>query len=158
MFSRLLATKLRNANVEVVDFAHPGRGRHYRVTGNLDVPSALARVKVEVPLFFSELKRDPPSVWCLEKWMRNDPNWHNSNQTGMCWVLNDEWRDVMGCQGKSWKSVVDDGVRWLVNNSTNLISRHHLGDLEGIDDWPEEWEAWGHNEEGPRQYERSKKK
>lgn len=156
LFSQSLAEHIRNPVTKIIDRREPGRCRQYQLEGTLEVPSRLVSVRIRVPGYFDTLRNKPPSVWCLEDWMRDDPDWHNSNALGMCWVLNEEWQDVIGCSSMPWRSVITEGVRLLLSNCTNLISRHHFGYLKDLKEWPPEWEAWGHYDEGPREYERSK--
>jgi hypothetical protein len=128
------------------------RNPNYEVSGRLDIGSCFVGITVCVPISFNELKRNPPRVVCKEPWMKDGAEWHNSRSNGLCWVLANQWVDVMGWTGKSVTSIIDEGVKWLINDVTNLISRHYFAHCENLTSWPPEWDAWAHYGEGVKEY------
>jgi hypothetical protein len=150
VFVHKLKSQLRDGIVVRVNTSH------YCITGILDAPAVLARLDIRVPQNFDRVLEIPPMVFCREPWMRTGVEWHNDSRTGMCWVLEAEWRDVWGAVGRSERESAEAAARWLINNVTSLISRHHYASLEGLKRWPKEWEAWGHYDAGIEEYERSK--
>lgn len=122
------------------------------VKGSLDTGPTTAEIEVFVPWLFRNLKRHPPVVLCNEPWMRTGADWHNGPPT--CWILPEEWREAMNWKGKPVKSILDEGVVWLISNVSCLLNRHYCAHLEGLTEWPEEWPAWGHDWEGVNEYRR----
>lgn len=128
----------------------------YQLTGRLDIGVRFVDVMIQVPVSFEEVRFKPPRVICTESWMRSDPDWHNDRVSGLCWVLEDQWRDVMSWSGKSVSLIMSEGCDWLLNDVRNLISRHYLAHYENITSWQPEWDSWAHRDEGAREYERTK--
>lgn len=143
--SHRIKSKLRSGTVIATKNA-------FCIKGKLDTPAVLARVVVHVPFIFADVLARPPKVWCMESWMRSDPDWHNDEVTGMCWVLGREWRDVFSQRGRSEGDVIRVAADWLIHNTTSLISRHFYGHLEKLHKWPSTWNAWDHNNRGVEQY------
>ena len=150
LFARGLATYLRGGTTETVDDSR------YQVTGQLDTGPVIAKVEIWIPQNFADLKRRPPPAWCHEPWMRDDNEWHNSAKSGMCWALNEEWRDELGWEGKPMWEFLQAARRWLLLAVPNLISRHYYGHLKGLKKWMPEWESWGHYSKGAKEYGRQK--
>jgi hypothetical protein len=128
----------------------------FRLIGKLDAGPVIVPIEIAVPLLFRDLKRSPPTAWCHAPWMRTGPDWHNLPP--MCWVLPDEWRDVMGARGKPVRSIMDEGVDWLLTGVSSLVSRHYQAHLEGLDQWLPEWSAWGHGRAGVKEYQAEKRR
>ncbi len=147
-FSRLLAAKLRGGRIE------PAGPKYYKVIGRFDVGAIYVSLEVRVHWLFKDHKRNPPAVWCHEKWMKEGAEWHNGPP--MCWVLPEEWRDAMAWKGKPVQSILNEGAAWLLVGVKNLINRHYTAHEEGLSVWPKEWAFWAHYEEGVREYEREK--
>lgn len=150
MFAHVLKARLRHGVVERVG------GSFYRVTGLLNAPAVLARVEIKIPLNFDIVIGRPPRAWCHEPWMRSAADWHNDTTRGMCWVLENEWCDILSRPGRLPRDLVSAGTAWLLNNVQSLVSRHHYANLVGIKAWPKEWDAWPHYDKGAEQYERTK--
>lgn len=148
-FANMLAAELRSPTV--------GRSRRgaLRVTGRLDTGVVLASVVVLVAPRFKNLKRAPPLVSCDEPWMKIGPDWHNGPP--LCWVLPDEWRDVMNWKGKPVAAIFEEGKQWFLNGVRCLVNRHYLAHLDCLTAWPPEWSSWSHYGEGIRQYKRAKR-
>lgn len=143
-FANALARRLRNASVE------DSKPRCYVVRGKIDTAGALADIVVCVSWRFSDLKKFPPVVVCNEPWMKKEADWHNTDY--LCWIIPPQWHEVMGWKGKPIQAIIDEGCDWLVNGVSNLIARHHLAHLEGIEHWPPEWDAWAHGKKGISEY------
>ncbi|CAN5652069.1 hypothetical protein BH09PLA1_BH09PLA1_25420 [soil metagenome] len=152
VFAHVLKARLRDGVVETPD------PWHFRVTGRLDAPSVLACIEIQVPQDFAQIIERPPRIWCRESWMRFGEEWHNDDEGGMCWVLRNEWRDVLSGPGRSPRDVIRIAGQWLMNNVTSLITRHHYAHLAGLKRWLKEWDAWPHYEKGVKQYEREQAK
>lgn len=148
-FAHLVATQLRDAVVET----RPGV--KFVVSGRLDVESVLASVSIRIPWRFRDVKRHPPRVCCLEPWMKTGADWHNFE--ALCWTLPELWRDRMAIRRKTVASIMTEGCEWMRNNVSLLIARHYYAHLQGITDWPAEWEAWGHGRKGVAEYKREKR-
>jgi hypothetical protein len=150
IFAHTLKAQLRRGVVDTPD------SQHFRVTGKLDAPAVLARVEIWVSRAFEEVLQEPPAVWCREPWMRDEPDWHNGRLTGMCWVLENEWRDHLGGDDKRPRDIIRVASAWLLNNVKSLVSRHHYAHLAALKSWPKEWDAWPHHHAGAKQYERER--
>lgn len=150
VFAHTLKALLRHGVVETPDLSH------FLVRGTLDVGAVLARIEIHVCQNFAMVIRKPPRVWCGEPWMRDGADWHNDRFGGMCWVLEDEWRDVLDGDGKQPRDQTVIGTTWLMNNVRSLVSRHYYAHLMRLKDWPKAWDAWAHYDKGAKQYERAK--
>lgn len=148
-FVSLIASELRTATVK------PVQGRIYRAAGRLDTGVTVVGIEIGVPWLFRDLKRQPPIVVCSESWMKTGPDWHNGPP--MCWVLPDEWRDVMSWKGKPVREIMSEGRQWFLNGVRCLVNRHYSAHLEGISAWPAEWKFWSHYDAGIREYQRERK-
>lgn len=124
------------------------------VGGRLDTTVTIARLKIEIPWRFKDLKRTPPRVWCNEAWMKTGADWHNGPP--LCWVLPHLWRDVMAWRGKPVRAIMEEGLEWMLRDVTSLVNRHYAAHLEGLDAWPNDWEAWGHGTIGMEEYRRAR--
>jgi len=142
--ARYLACEMRNVHIETT------KGKSYAVVGDLDIGSAIVALRIVVPWRFCLVRHRPPSVTCTESWMRKGPEWHNDSE--MCWVIPDEWREAMSWNGKPFQWILEDARTWLFTNVRSLISRHHYAELVKLNEWPAEWRFWGHGAEGIRQY------
>jgi hypothetical protein len=151
-FAHTLKARLHRGAVETLG------SPYYRVTGKLDAPAVRAPIEIHVCWDFEQVVRWPPRVFCRESWMREDVEWHNDRETGMCWVLENEWRDILGPQGRWPGDIVRIGNMWLLNNVKSLISRHHYAHLAGLKHWLKEWDAWPHYDKGVQQYERERQR
>jgi hypothetical protein len=129
---------------------------NYRVVGLFDAPAVLARVEIQIPFNFDVVIRKPPRAWCRESWMRSEPDWHNDATGGMCWVLEDEWRDILAAPERLDGDLVSAATLWLLNNVGSLITRHHYANLARLTAWPKEWDAWPHFDKGAEKYERTR--
>lgn len=153
IFAHRVKAKLRKGSVSAPD------ARHFVVTGKVNTPAVLASVEVVVARDFDELLHWPPQVTCLEPWMRVGSDWHNAGAAGgMCWVLGDEWRDVLRPEGRLPRDLVRVASTWLINNVTSLISRHYYAHLVQMKQWPTKWDAWAHYKEGSEEYEREQRR
>jgi hypothetical protein len=145
-FAHSIAAGLRNSEVTEV-----GRS-FYCVTGRLDIGAAFVSLKIIGRLRLQEFKQRPPLVRCLETWMKTGADWHNGPP--VCWVLQEQWQDVMGWRGKQHEAIFSEGRDWLFGSVTSLVSRHHYAHLHGIEEWPADWAFWAHGREGAAEYRR----
>lgn len=148
-FARLIAAELRDSSV-----TPPHKG-FLCVQGLLDVGAVIASIRVFVPERFGTLKKVPPIVLCSEPWLKRGADWHNKDF--LCWVLPDEWKDAMNWKGKPVASIMAEGLEWFFCGVRCLLSRHFYAHLEGIEEWPPEWHAWGHGKAGVKEYKRARK-
>lgn len=148
-FAAMLAERLRSGTVIAV------RGQHYTVRGELCTTAVYVPIEVRVPWYFRYHKRRPPTVWCRQPWMRSEPDWHNG-PGGMCWVLDQEWRDHMLIRRKPVKAILQEGRDWLIKSVTLLVDRHYLAHRKGFTRWRPEWACWSHYGAGLREYRRSR--
>jgi len=145
-FATMVAERLRESKVERIP------GRYFRVTGQLNCTARFVPVEIRVSWLFKDHKRKPPMVICREPWMRIDADWHNGGKAGMCWELSVRWRDWMSIKRKRVQSILDEGCAWLLAAVRLLIDRHYLGHMEGLTEWPKEWEYWSHFRQGITEY------
>lgn len=150
VFAHTLKARLRHGVVVSL-----GRS-HFLVRGTLDAGAVLAKIEIQVSEDLHWIIQTPPRVWCREPWMRSEPDWHNDREGGMCWVLENEWRDVLSGDGRQPCDLIDVATGWLFHNVKSLVSRHHYGNLVRLNAWPKEWDAWAHYDNGAKQYERRK--
>lgn len=143
-FAHLIARDLREGTVETV------RGAGFVVSGRLDIGPILVGIKIEVPWRFQQVKRLPPTIFCLEPWMKSGPDWHNGPP--LCWTLPNLWRDCMTRRQKSVASIMSEGWNWMRNNVSALVAKHYDAELRGLKEWQPEWDFWGHGAKGVIEY------
>lgn len=146
-FANMIAAELRDSTIE----ERPKKV--CLVRGRLDIGPRYVSVEILLPWNFHLLKQTPPFVWCRESWIREGADWHNPKY-GLCWVLPDEWKDVMGWKGKPVRAIMEEGKEWLLTNCRSLINRHYCAHLNDLEEWLPEWDAWGHGDDGPNEYAR----
>jgi hypothetical protein len=104
-------------------------------------------------------KTNPPVVHCHESWMRDDWNWHAGPGGKLCYILGDQWRDLVGnvavqegnvAAARYASSLCLRNVRWLTY-------RHYIGNITRITLWPRGWPAWPHGDAAHREYLRTAK-
>jgi len=88
--------------------------------------------------------------------MKTGPEWHNGPP--MCWVLQEEWRDAMGWNGKPVRAILDEGLEWCCKGVSCLVSRHYHAHLNGLTEWPPEWAFWSHCHAGVAEYRREQRR
>jgi len=100
----------------------------------------------------------PPRVWCLEPWVRFEPDWHagvGTNKDQLCYVLAQEWCDLVA---KVW---IDEGpaaalayaAGFCLRNIQWLLYRHYIGHITQMSIWPTDWPSRPHNlEKALKQY------
>lgn len=95
-----------------------------------------------------------PVVRCRESWVRNDWNWHAGNGGTLCYILDDQWRDLVSeianCEGIAAAGhfaacLCSRNVRWL-------LYRHYIASVTKMIEWPKDWPAWPHGEIARRDY------
>lgn len=156
-FATHLANYLQDGQVVVFDKAESSFIRNrLGVSGILRTGTVDARIAIEVPARFCDLKYYPPIVECLEPWVRIGPEWHNGPP--LCWVLDAQWRAVMRTSRKSSSSIISEGCTWLMNNVSDLVRKHHYCHTFRVDDWPIEWDAWRHFEAGRKDFHAERRK
>lgn len=148
-FAHLIAAELRGASVAPMEKDFIG------IVGRLDVGSVIADIAVAVPERFDDLKKKPPLVFCSEPWVKKGAEWHNLGS--LCWVIPNEWEDVMNWKDKPVTDIMTEGVAWFLNGVRSLLSRHYYAHLAGIETWPAEWIAWAHGEAGVREYKQERR-
>ena len=152
MFANKFCDHLRNGTTR------PDGGLGVCVEGILPTDLIMASVRARIPPA-AALAVNPPQVWCLNtKYMRNEADWHNSAESGMCWVLAAEWRDEMLKLTNNVDCFVENGVRWMVAATRQLIDRHVFGKIEELERWPKHWKAHEHGEPGTKNHERKQRR
>lgn len=128
-----------------------------KVAGKLRTEMAISPIEIIIPPG-NRLRENPPTVHCRESWMRDCPNWHNSKEHGMCWVLREQWHDEMSDTQLTTKDLLEFGPQWLIAGVTSLIDRHYVGYINKLSNWPGEWLAYAHFDKGLKQYDREKRR
>lgn len=122
--------------------------------GHLAIGTRVAKIKIILPKNIQELRVKPPSVFCSEPFIRYGEEWHNSDKSGLCYVIDLEWQEYMGWLGKDREQVIKEAARWLIIASQNLIIRHRVASKRGYLNWPEKWKYWEHGSVGYEQYKK----
>ncbi len=129
-------------------------GRYRELRGFWSLGTRLAQTKIVLPKSIRELRQHPPRVYCSEPYIKIGDEWHNSNRTGLCYVIDLEWKKYMGWLGKDRESVIKEASEWIAIASINLISRHRVATKKGLTRWPDEWKYWEHGTDGYEQYKK----
>lgn len=108
---------------------------------------------IEIIVWRDWLSR-PPRVVCKENWMRMGDEWHVYEDYSLCWVLDDQWRDILTGYLKTLRNEEVELIAstWCLTNAKDLIYKHHLAKRLGLKSWPKEWIAWRHGDQGKRDY------
>lgn len=147
-FAPMLAERLRQGVVDAGDF------NWYRVSRRLDIGVRYVSLEVRLAKDLQVLRKLPPQAWCRERWMRHGDEWHNSEKSGMCWILNRVWEDALSWKGKTRTAVMAEGIELFFAGVTCLINRHYVAHLENLRHWDPTWDSWGHHEKGAIEYDR----
>ena len=119
--------------------------------------TTMSRVSVVVRPEWLEM---PPTVTAHEPFIRREADWHAYVDGSLCYVLKDEWRDRLGkLMTKNAEDIslaMDYALTWMVAATDSLVTRHLLGARYGIVNWPPEWDAYAHGDEGVEEYRREK--
>lgn len=103
-------------------------------------------------------KEKPPSVYCREDWVRADWDWHSGRDGLLCYVIPEEWRDLVleteRCDGAI--AAVQFAVSLCLRNVRWLLYRQFIAHIGGLVRWPKEWPAWPHGDAGRLAYLRSR--
>jgi len=104
-------------------------------------------------------RRQLPLVQCCEPWVRNDWNWHAGEGGLLCYILDEQWRDVVGEVLNQEGIAAASGFAACVclRNVRWLLYRHYIGRITKMAGWPTTWPAWPHGEAGRRDYLRRTK-
>ena len=102
----------------------------------------------------------PPVVTPHATFIRREVDWHAYPDGSLCYVLRDEWRDRLGkLMTKNQEDIslaIDYAATWLLAATDSLVTRHLIGARHGIKQWPPEWLAYAHGDEGVKEYQREK--
>jgi len=99
-------------------------------------------------------KTKPPVVHCRELWVRSDWDWHAGEEGLLCYILDEQWKDLVGtvivqegnvAAARYAASLCLRNVRWL-------LYRHYIGNITKMIMWPRDWPAWPHGESARREY------
>ena len=104
--------------------------------------------------------QQPPTVTSHAPFIRREVDWHAYPDGSLCYVLKDEWRDrlakLMANNREDISHAIDYAATWLLAATDSLVTRHLLGVRHGIKQWPAEWLAYAHYDEGVEEYRREK--
>lgn len=128
-----------------------------RVHGALNLSHESIRINKNVECLIIATRNiftQMPRVFCLEPWMRDNPDWHAFKQGLLCFENELRWVDRLS---KLKQEIGPAGTAimaadWLVNSVASLVSRHYFADQLGITNWSEKWEAWDHGDSGISEY------
>src|ERR1044071_333320 len=98
----------------------------------------------------------PLKVFCTEKWIRQETNWHLiKEKTGawyLCYEFPDRWKDriaaVAACNEPS--KVIEFAAQFCIHGSRCLIEKHLFAYRHHITQWPTEWPAYAHRSDAAR--------
>lgn len=106
-----------------------------------------------------EWRSEPPAVWCLEDWVRCDVDWHAGRGGILCYVLDEQWRDVVSKvqMGGDNYAATRYAVSLCLRNVRWLLYRHYIAHVTRLRTWPGEWQAWSHGAPGRMEYRSQRK-
>jgi hypothetical protein len=133
-----------------------------KVRGILNLSNGETRTKKDAMCEFeidSDWMSKPPKVNCFESWIKVGANWHVYEDSSLCYVLGDLWRDFLRDIEKKMPLELDDlAACWCVANVKSLLYRHYRASELRLTTWPSEWDFWGHGDKGRQEYELSKRR
>jgi len=151
IFRRAIASKLIKPEM---------LSKHYKyksyscVGGKIPIGRIYAKINVLVHRKISHVITKPPIVFCQERWMKDDDDWHNDSETGMCWVVEDQWKEVLAPLKNTGDELIQQATDWIIIAASSLVYRHYYGHIHNLDEWPERWEAYSHGKDGRKEYRR----
>ena len=142
--------------VEAVTPFNERNGNHYRVRLRLHLDQDVVPAPPSANLvMFVPSRWDAflPEVWTDEAWSYGAINWHSSpiGRVDLCWALPAEWCCWIrfwqreGIPQRKIKEIAGD---WLVSSCELLMRRYYLGRLQGLENWPREWDEHKHDSIG----------
>jgi len=105
-----------------------------------------------------EWKTKPPVVHCREPWVRADWDWHAGTGGVLCYILDEQWKDLVGTVMTQEGNVAAARYAAILclRNVCWLLYRHYIGNITKMTMWPRDWPAWPHGEPARREYFRNK--
>src|SRR6185369_2642518 len=104
----------------------------------------------------------PPTVTAHDSFIRREIDWHAYPDGSLCYVLKDEWRDRLGkfmtYNKEDISRAMDYAATWLLAATDSLVTRHLFGSRHGIKQWPPDWLAYAHGDEGVKEYRREQQR
>lgn len=151
-FFRLISQPLRRTTVTLA-----ADGNFWWLRGTMPIGHKSALLDIFFDRWFKNLKRHAPLVYCDEKWVRRDIDWHVFSDGCLCWTLPRLWRDLHCWRGKPRRLIAVEGSELLIESVRSLLTRHLLGTMQNKGEWPNAWGQWSHGREGANEYERERK-
>lgn len=156
-----LGIKFYNSLEEPKTFSFPFDREDFYVKGMLNlshgkiVTTVNAKVSIAIPCDWVKL---PPKVRCQEPWVKIGMDWHVYSDRSLCWILSDEWRDVLEIQTLRLQLQEFEffAAGWCMNNSKDLIYKHYLAEKLELKQWHPDWPAWRHGQAGRADYSRER--
>jgi hypothetical protein len=101
-------------------------------------------------------RRVPLKVFCTEKWMKQEIDWHQikekSGSWHLCYEFPERWKDritaVQDCNDAS--KVIEFAARFCIHGARWLLEKHLFAHRHNITNWPTEWPAYAHGFEAAR--------
>lgn len=131
--------------------------RWAKVTGLLNLSHDAVTTAKQARCRFAltpEWKSAPPTVWCLDDWVRCEIDWHAGVGGIICYVLDEQWCDlVLQAQRDGGdQAATRYAISLCLRNVRWLLYRHHIAHVTRIRTWPGEWPAWPHGSAGRKEY------
>jgi len=98
--------------------------------------------------------KNVPAVYCNEYWVKKDTEFHIGLDGWICFDLDLRWQkyvtDVLSQEGMRAAALY--GAAWCVHHCRWLLYRHHYFFANNISKWPNDLPAWGHGDDGRREF------
>lgn len=137
--------------------APPLGDKDIQLTGKLNLSHGRIETSLSACLeitVWEDWFNQPPKVVCKESWMRIGEDWHVYEDYSLCWVLDDQWRDVLAGYMQTLRNDEVELIAstWCLTNVKDLIYKHRVAQRQRLKSWPTEWIAWRHGDQGRRDY------
>lgn len=147
-----LACKLHDDLIKPREMRLNGRPDSFTVKGGIRLKETSAHCSFWIAPTWTIRN---PVVVCHESWLRTGADWHAYTDGSLCYVLDQEWHDVMNSVvGRDGILVAADAARlWITRNVAWLLSKHLMADDLGLTTWPADWPFWPHgSDQAKRKY------
>lgn len=111
--------------------------------------------EVELQVYVSaDWKKRPPKVFCFERWIRRELDWHVIRDGSFCWDHPDRWVDrcKVTMDLLSTRHACIRLASYLKESLHYLIQCHWQGAELGLATWHPSWRQFAHFESGTVEY------
>jgi hypothetical protein len=95
-----------------------------------------------------------PTAYCNDYWVRKDIDFHIGEDGWICFDVDVRWQKYVAnvLKQEGMRAAALYGAAWFSHHCRWLLYRHHYFYVNNISEWPKDLPAWGHGNEGRREF------